>query len=510
MVGGTPRSAAVLGGGVGGLSAAIALAAGGARVTVLERAPSVGGKLRVAEVAGREIDVGPTVLTMRWAFDELFALAGKNLDDYVKLEPVEVIARHVWSGGRVLDLHRDTSKSRAAIASAFGEREAQGFERFCADAKRIYEIVEGPFLRSQRPTMGGLFSRATSIGLGALVGIDAHRSMWSALCKYFKSSELRQLFGRYATYCGSSPFEAPATFNLIAHVEASGVWRVSGGMVNMARALETLARELGVQIMTNVNVEHVEVRGGHAAAVNTADCTFRADAVIVNGDVSAVTDLLGGQRDAPARTAPKARSLSAVTWAAVGRARGVPLVHHNVFFSDDYEAEFRANFGARRRADQPTVYVCAQDRADHPEALESERFFSIVNAPATGDQPQLWNHEELVRWQEATCSTLERCGLTLAAQASEWTTPLQFEARFPRSGGALYGPAARGALSTFSREGSQTKIAGLFLAGGSVHPGPGVPMASLSGQLAARSAIAYLASIATSQRAATSGSTSTA
>jgi len=317
-----------------------------------------------------------------------------------------------------------------------------------------------------------LFTQAASIGLGALAGIDAHRSMWSALGKYFKSPELRQLFGRYATYCGSSPFNAPATFNLIAHVEAMGVWRVFGGMVCMAQALETLARELGVEIVTNAHAQHIEVRGGRAVAVN--------------GDVSAVTDLVAGSRGAPARTAPNARSLSAVTWAAVGKAEGVSLVHHNVFFSDDYEAEFRANFGGRRRADRPSVYVCAQDRGDRPESFASERFFSIVNAPATGDQPESWTHEELERWQEATCSTLERCGLWLRTEASEWTTPLEFEARYPKSGGALYGPAASGALSTFSREGSQTKIAGLFLAGGS------------------------LASIATSRRAATSGSTSTA
>lgn len=500
----------VIGAGVGGLSAAIDLAASGAQVTVLERSSTLGGKVRTASVGGRAIDAGPTVLTMRWAFDELFARAGKRLDDYVTLEAAEVIARHAWSGGRVLDLHRDPARSRAAIADAFGEREARGFDRFRADTKRIYETIEGPFLRSQRPTVGAFFARAASIGLGALAALDVHQSMWRALGKYFASPELRQLFGRYATYCGSSPFEAPATFNLVAHVEAQGVWRVRGGMIRLAIALETLARELGVELITDAHVERVLVRGGRATAVHASDRAFRADAVIVNGDVSAVRALVGEDPAAPARTATRARSLSAVTWAAVGTAEGAPLVHHNVFFSDDYEAEFRASFDARRMADRPTVYVCAQDRGDAHVALESERFFSIVNAPATGDEPRLWTNEELRRWQHATVSTLERCNVSLRASASEWTTPRDFEARFPATGGALYGPAARGALSIFSRAGARTKIAGLFLAGGSVHPGPGVPMASLSGQLAARSATAELASMARSRRAATSGSTSTA
>jgi 1-hydroxycarotenoid 3,4-desaturase len=509
MVASIGASAVIVGGGVGGLSAAIDLATMGAQVTVIERSDAVGGKVRVARVGDRDIDVGPTVLTMRWAFDELFARANRSFDDYVTLDAAKVIARHAWSAGRVLDLHADPEKSRAAIAHAFGEREADGFERFCADTRRIYETVEKPFLRSERPTMGSLLTRSPSIGLGALAKIDAHQSMWRALGRYFKAPELRQLFGRYATYCGSSPFEAPATLNLIAHVEAQGVWRVRGGMVQLARALEKLARELGVEIVTNSHVERVVIEGGRVTAVHAGQRSFRADAVIVNGDVSSVRTLLGGNGRAPATIAPKARSLSAMTWAAVGRAEGFALVHHNVFFSDDYEAEFRSLFDERRFAERPSVYVCAQDRGDVDATLEQERFFSIVNAPATGDH-EPWTNEDLRRWQEATCSTLARCGLSLRTSASEWATPRDYEARFPATGGALYGPAASGAFSSFSREGSRTKIAGLYLAGGSVHPGPGVPMASLSGQLAARSATADLALTKRSRPVATSGSTSTA
>ncbi len=510
MVASAQSRVVIVGGGVGGLSAAIDLASSGVAVTLLERASSVGGKLRSSEIAGLRIDVGPTVLTMRWAFDELFARANRRLDDYVTLDRADVLARHAWSKGRTLDLFSDPIRSRTAIADAFGPTDAEGFDRFCADTRRIYETVQTAFLRSPRPTIGTMLSQAASLGFRALASIDAHHTMWRSLDRYFRAPELKQLFGRYATYCGSSPFDAPATLNLISHVEAQGVWRVRGGMVQMGKALEKLARELGVEIITNAYVQNIEVRNGHVSSVFAADRAFAADAVVVNGDVSAVGAMLREPRKAPSATPLEDRSLSAVTCAAVAKTDGFALVHHNVFFSDDYALEFRQLFAERRVPEQPTVYLCAQDRADVAIDSQSERLFLIVNAPASGDAPARWTEKEVRRCEEAAILSMERCGLSLTVRASEWTTPPDFEARFPRTGGALYGPAARNAFSSFSREGSTTKIAGLYLAGGSVHPGPGVPMASLSGQLAATRVKSDLDSIARSRRAATSGSTSTA
>ena len=501
---------AVIGAGVGGLSAAISLASAGLRATVFERAESVGGKVRVALVGDLPVDVGPTVLTMRWVFDELFARAGQSLEAHVRLEKLTTLARHAWSGGRRLDLFADQDLSRRAIADAFGDREAEGFERFCRDTARMYATVEGPFLRAQRPTFGSLLKDAGSLGLGGLARIDAHRSMASALARYFRTPELRQLFGRYATYTGSSPFEAPATLNLIAHVEGQGVWRVAGGMAALARALEDVARGLGVEFVLGADILSIDAPSGRVVGVVARDgARFPADIAIVNADVSALSGMLGGSSKAPRATPPRQRSLSAVTWASAGSVSGAPLAYHNVFFSDDDAAEFDALFTQRRVPDAPTVYVCAQDRDDGLDAGGVQRLFTIINAPATGDEPARWSATELRRCEEATSRTLDRAGLSIRAQASHPTTPCDFEARFPKTGGALYGPAARGMLSSFSREGARTKIGGLYLAGGSVHPGPGLPMVSLSGQLAARAVKEDLASIARSRTVAMSGSTST-
>jgi 1-hydroxycarotenoid 3,4-desaturase len=501
----------IVGAGVGGLACAIDLAIAGFQVLVLERAESSGGKARTVEVGDAAIGAGPTVLTMLWVFDELFDAAGRSFRAEVELERASILGRHVWSDGVRLDLHARRGDSAEAIGRVFGAREARAYLAFCEDGRRIYEIAESHFLRAQRPTMGSIVKRYGAAGLAAFARLDGHRSMWRALGQRFRAPRLQQLFGRYATYCGSSPFEAPATLNLVAHVEAEGVFRARGGMATLVSALERLAGSLGVEIRHGHEVERVLVEGGRAKAAIVRGTAYPADAIVFNGDVSALADGLLG-RDAGHKvsaTPREARSLSAVTWAMVARSAGIPLVHHNVFFSDDYEAEFEAILRAGRVPDRPTVYVCAQDRGDSDLDRAAERLFVLVNAPATGDDTTSWSEREKARCTTATLELLGRAGLTLEVSACLQTTPEDFHRLFPATGGALYGPRSRGLLSALTRHSSTSRTAGLYLAGGSVHPGPGLPMAALSGRLAAERVREDLASTVRSRLAATSGTTST-
>ena len=226
-----------------------------------------------------------------------------------------------------------------------------------------------------------------------------------------------------------------------------------------------------------------------------------ADAVICNGDSNAVaTGLFGDIGAAVKPTAPGERSLSALTWAALTVPEGFPLLRHSVFFSGDYRAEFDA-LKRGRLPTEPTVYVCAQDRADTDAAPSTpERLLCLVNAPATGDAGQP-TPEEIARCAERTLHQLRRCGLTLRFDppTTVTTAPAQFGTLFPATGGALYGPNAHGWAASFRRPGARTKLPGLYLAGGSTHPGPGVPMAALSGRLAASALMADLASTARSR-----------
>ncbi len=471
----------------------------------------MGGKARTVRLGDVEVGAGPTVITMPWVFDELFDAAGASFRAELDLERASILARHAWRDGTQLDLHADRRRSADAIGRGFGPGEARAYLAFCEDARRIFEIAEAHFLRAQRPSLGSIVKQHGASGVAAFARLDGHRTMWRALQQRFTSPRLRQLFGRYATYCGSSPFEAPATLNLIAHVEAEGVFRARGGMYALVMALDRLARSLGVEIRHDQHVERVIVEHGRACAVIACGTVHPADAVVFNGDVSALGEkLLGTDAAAAARSTPRdARSLSAVTWTMVARPVGFPLVHHNVFFSDDYAAEFEAILRRGRVPAEPTVYVCAQDRGDEATRPSEERLLLLVNAPASGDEPGRWKEPEKEQCTAATLDLLRRCGLTVEPSVCVQTTPVDFDRLFPGTGGALYGPRSKGLLSALSRQAAATKVPGLYLAGGSVHPGPGVPMAALSGRLAAAQVRTDLASTVQFRPVDTSGTTST-
>ncbi|MBA4033321.1 MAG: CrtD protein [Bradyrhizobium sp.] len=490
---------AIVGAGVAGLVSAFALAARGLDVTVVERSTSLGGKMRQVAVGPSLIDSGPTVFTMRWVFEELFAAAGQNFADHVCLRPLEVLARHAWDEHTRLDLFAEDERTVEAIGDFAGATEADGYRAFCRDTKRIYDILEKPFLRASQPSMGGLIGADGFRGLIRLPQIRPFSSMWSALGQYFSDPRLRQLFGRYATYCGSSPFLAPATLMLVAHVEREGVWSIDGGMHALARALADGAKSFGATIRYGQEVSEVLVSCGRAGGVRLASGErIAADAVIMNADVGAVANGLFGipARRAAAAIPRRARSLSAMTWSVVATPAGFPLRRHNVFFSGDYAAEFDDIFARDRLPREPTVYVCAQDR-DEGQAIANgpEKFLVLINAPANGDR-HAYDTAEVEQCAQRTFGVLKRRGLQIQRQpdAMQVTTPADFNRMFPATGGALYGRSSHGWTASFQRPGVRTKIPGLYLAGGSTHPGPGVPMAALAGRSAAASLLADLTS----------------
>jgi 1-hydroxycarotenoid 3,4-desaturase len=481
----------VVGAGMGGLAAAIDLARSGHQVTVLERAAAPGGKLRALEVDGTAIDAGPTVFTMRWVLESLLADAGLRLDDLLTLDTPSVLARHAWRADAVLDIHADVERSVAAIREFSGAKDAAGYRDFCRRSAELYEALHAPFMTAQRPTPLQLVTRLGATGLASMWRTAPWTTLWRSLADHFDDVRLRQLFGRYATYVGSSPFAAPATLMLIAHVEREGVCLVRGGMRQVAAALEHAGRSVGAAFRYHTHVAEILLQQGRACGVRLETGErIAADAIVFNGDANALANgLLGDEaRAAVPPVTPRERSLSAVTWCLHAPARGFPLEHHNVFFGDDYEREFRAVFDHGRIAEEPTVYLCAQDRGvtDRASPTHRERMLLLVNAPADGDGTRS-TERELSAIERRTFAVLERCGLTFERRSDDCvvTTPTAFERAFPGSGGALYGRANHGALASFARPPAASKIAGFYLAGGTAHPGAGIPMATLSGRLAA-------------------------
>jgi 1-hydroxycarotenoid 3,4-desaturase len=506
-----PHRVVVVGAGMGGLVAALKLAHAGLQVTVVERAAQVGGKLREVTVGDATIDAGPTVFTMRWVFEELMQSVGEDLAACLTLQAADVLARHAWRGGACLDLYADMDRTVDAISAFSSPAEGARYRAFCERTQRITRALEKPFLRGSKPNPVSLMWRSGLQGLTSVGDIAPWSTMWRELGQHFEDPRLRQLFGRYATYCGSSPFEAPATLMLVAHVEREGVWLVDGGMRRIAECLQRLAEARGARFVLGQGVSDVLQDGGRAVGVRLSNGeVVRAGSVVFNGDVAAVArGLQGLNGDAqPLRGAAVAgpaavgtRSLAALTWHLKAPAHGMPLSRHNVLFSDDYAAEFDDLRHHARLPQQPTAYVCASDRAagdvdDGAASGTPQRLMVLVNAPPLGDgvaggEDDAFTPAKVEACRDATFAQMVRCGLTIALDTATCvtTTPRDFAQLFPATGGALYGQASHGWMASFTRPGSRSALPGLYLAGGSTHPGPGVPMAALSGVQAAASVL---------------------
>jgi 1-hydroxycarotenoid 3,4-desaturase len=484
----------VVGAGFGGLAAALRLAHAGAEVTVHEAAARPGGKARRLPSPAGEVDAGPTVFTMRGVYEELFAEVGERLEDHVRLIPAEVLARHVWPDGSRLDLLPDMEASAEAVAAFAGPAEARRFRDFTARARLLFESFEGPVMRNPAPTplsVAGAMRRDAGRLLPAMAPLS---TLWGALGRQFGDPRLRQLFARYATYMGGSPMHAPAILMLIWWAEAAGVWYVDGGMAALARALAARAEARGATFRYGSAVQQIRVAGGRVTGILTEAGEDAADAVVFNGDPSALgAGLLGpGVAGVAPALGRDARSLSAWVWTFAGRPEGVELAHHTVFFSGDYAAEFDDLVARRRPPVDPTVYICAQDRGIGRAVPAPERLLIIMNAPATGEAGDP-TPEEIETCTMRTFGRLRASGLGLAPPAPSpetLTTPAGFARLFPATGGAIYGMAPHGTMATFRRPMTRTRVGGLYLAGGAAHPGPGVAMSGLSGRLAAAAILA--------------------
>ncbi len=484
----------VVGAGIGGLAAAIRLAAGGQRVLLLEAAPEAGGKAGVVEIDGVEIDTGPSVLTMPHVFDELLALAGMRLEAEAPLETPSPFMRYQWPDGTVLDVHHERHDTLAQVAATLGAEAAADLESFLRYAAEIWSIAAPRFVLGDAPTVGDLLRLGVS-GLREASRLDAWTTMWASIRSRVRSPHLRDLLARYATYNGSDPRRAPATLNCIAHVElGEGAVGVRGGVFTLVRALLRAATRLGVEIRFQAPVARILVERGAVAGVGLADgSVLRARAVVANADVGHVASSLlqsGVKSGLPAGHEPSTSGYCLALRARRQQSRPA----HLVLFPNHYMEEFADLFDREAPPANPTVYVCAQEVAHGRHGWpEHEILFVMANAPA-----------EPVRGERdpAVWSSLERRLLLRLSQASVidasdevvWRrTPADLARRFPGSRGALYGAASHSWNAAFKRPANQVeRVPGLYLASGSAHPGGGLPLAALSGKAAARNALAHL------------------
>lgn len=488
------RRVAVIGAGAAGLAAAARLAGAGLDVTVWEQNESVGGKAGELRRDGFRFDTGPSLLTMGFTVDRLFADLGENRADHVTFRPLDVLCRYHYPNGTVLRSVPEISAFAAAVAVATGD-DVRAVKRYFAHSADVYRLAEDFYLFR---TFDGWADFARDIpparGLAALrklPQLGMHRSMHSLHCRFFRDSRTIQLFDRYATYTGSNPYTCPATFALIPHVEhQGGAALVEGGIYRLIEALRDLALRQGAQLHTQAPVRRILVREGRIIGLEAAGEQYEYDAVISAVDVGMTYDVL--LADAPCPTARRHRrrplSTSALIFHLGVRGRHADLDVHNIFFSGDYKSECRTIHRQQRCYAEPTIYLYISSRfapADAPPGHEN--WFVMINTPP--DLGQNWA-AETQRAREYIRGRLKQAtGVDLAdAVVSESVmTPPDLARRTGSLFGSIYGPAAHGFAAALMRQPNRSRdFRGLYFCGGSAHPGGGLPLALISGELAAR------------------------
>lgn len=478
----------VVGAGIGGLSAAIRLAAAGQRVVVLEANPTVGGKMSEWCAGGFRWDTGPSVITMRHVFEDLFAAAGRRLDDYLTLRPVDPLTRYFYPDGAVLDALADPARMTAEIAR-IAPGDVDGYRRYLRYASEIHRITGPVFIYNDPPTV----RRLAATPLPDMLHVDPLRTMDGAIRGFVRSPQLRQLLGRFATYVGASPYLAPATLNVIADVELSGgVWYPQGGVYAIAAAFERLARELGVDIRTGCRVDKIVLKDDAARGVLLENGrVLDASAVIANVDVATVYERLLRDSDVSLR---RARALARVEPSCSGfilllgvEGDSPTLAHHNIFFSSDYPREFRDIFTRGVPPDEPTIYAAITSKTDADHAPPGcENWFVLVNAPALG--PDFDWTAQADAYRDRVLARLADFGHDLRGRirVERMLTPLDLERLTGARRGALYGASSNSKWTALRRPHNRAPdVRGLYFAGGTTHPGGGVPMVTLSGKVAA-------------------------
>lgn len=486
----------VVGAGAGGMAAAARLAVKGHAVTLVEQSQTTGGKLALYERDGFVFDTGPSLFTLPAVYRDLFLKTGKSLEDSIDLQPVEpAFGYHFADGSSVVVPGVDPARCAKAFGEAFGGSANEDWRALIDRAGRMWRITREPFLQSPLAGWRTLLSLAKD---PTDVRTVAPRTSLRDLGReYLQDWRLRQVLDRYATYTGSDPRKAPAVLATVPYIEQTfGAWHIGGGLGRLARALEQRCLDRGVTMRLATDVAQIELQDGVVSGVrlDTGE-VIEADIVVANADAQHVYgDLLDDRRAAKvakdlSKTTP---SLSGFVLLLALRGRTPGLQHHNVWFPADYDAEFDAIFGRHPQpADDPAIYVCApDDPLMHPDD-DSESWFILVNTPRNGD-----GTDGTVDWDAAGVAEdyADHLLQRLADRGTDvrdrilWReihSPADLERSTRAPGGAIYGTSSNGARAAFQRPANQSPIPGLFLVGGSAHPGGGLPLVGMGAEIVA-------------------------
>jgi phytoene desaturase len=479
--------AIVIGAGIAGIAVSIRLALKGWQVTVLESNSYPGGKLSQFVLGDVRFDAGPSLFTLPELVDELFELADRKPEFYFRHVPLDMGCKYFYEDGTVLNAWADPKRFAKEVEEKLGIP-ANRLVAHLNDAARKYNLTKGIFLERSLHKLRSYFQKDVLKAMLNVMRLDLGKTMHEANKKALSEPKLVQLFDRFATYNGSNPYRAPGVLNLIPHLEHGiGASFPMGGMIEITNSLVRLATELGVQFEYGKPVQRIIVEDGRAKGVVVAGNRREADLVVSNMDIVPTYRKLLSEQKAPEKVLNHERSSSALIFYWGINRIFEELQLHNIFFSQDYAAEFKGIFEGGELAADPTVYVHISSKMEQDDApAGKENWFVMVNVP--GNKGQDW--DTII--PQIRVKVLEKLSRILGTDISESIQcesvldPRLIESKTSSYQGSLYGASSNSQMSAFFRHANFSRdIKSLYFCGGSVHPGGGIPLCLLSAKIVA-------------------------
>jgi len=487
------KKIAIIGAGFGGLAAAARLSSTGAEVHIFEQNDNPGGKANEFRGDGFRFDTGPSLLTMPFVIEELFSSLGKNLHDYIDVIPLSNLCKYFYPDGTIINAWSDPGKFASEIEKTTIDN-SKKIKDYLKYSQKIYDLTAELFLEKSFQEWDTFFNKTAFKAFFQLHKIDSMRTMHNANESFFTDPKTVQLFDRYATYNGSNPFKAPATLNIIQHVEYNlGGFTIKGGIFKLSQALYQLNLEMGTRFHFGSKIKKIITAGNSVKGIlrelrTGEEIEENFDVIVSNADVkNTYKKLLEDSTTSSAKKYNKLEPSSSALVFYLGVEGKYPQLNmHNIIFSENYKKEFKQLFEENICPDDPTVYIYISSKLNEQDAPGgNENWFVMVNAPY--DSGQDWV-TEIENTRKAVLDKIEKVlGINLREKIKieRMLTPPMIEEITGSAGGSLYGISSNDKTAAFMRHQNRSKdYKGLYFCGGSAHPGGGIPLVLLSGKIA--------------------------
>ena len=482
-----PKKVIIIGAGIAGIACSIRLAVKGYEVEVFEANGYPGGKLSQFKKDGFRFDAGPSLFTMPQYVDELFELAGKESKDYFTYQKLDSLCKYFYEDGTKLTAYADQDKFAKEVSAVTSESRS-AIKKYNVRSRDIYNITNHVFLERSLHRIKTFLRWDTVKSLLHIRQIDAMRSMHTANEHFFKDQHMVQFYDRYATYNGSNPYTAPATLNVIPHIEQHfGAYFPDGGMYSIIESLVELSKSLGVSFNYNSRVDEIILEGKKAKGIRVNGDLLSADILVSNMDIYfTYTKLIKYSKNLYSKDLlEQERSSSALIFYWGINKTFTQLDLHNIFFSADYKAEFDHIWQKEAIYHDPTIYLNISSKLKADDAPAGcENWFVMINVPKNTGQD--WN--ELIA--DARQNILKKLNKNLKTDISELIIsesvmdPQGIESKTSSYQGSIYGTSSNSKFAAFLRQANKSsKIKNLYFCGGSVHPGGGIPLCLLSAKI---------------------------